>query len=207
MARIKEIDRGGQSKRKRRPVIYLVCEGEETEIRYFKYFRTRNSRIDIIPVTSKQKSALGLVRKAEKTLGDKDFFPDLGDKLWCVFDCDANINYDLIKAKNMAKQKGYEIAFSNPCIEIWFLFHFLLPGSPLLNCEAVIDMLEKKTSLKNYKKSQDVFKVLQPFLNNALSRAEKRRSKLDKDHIEELSRESNPFTSIDVLVRYLIANR
>ena len=207
MARIKEIDRGGQSKRKRRPVIYLVCEGEETEIRYFKYFRTRNSRIDIIPVTSKQKSALGLVCKAEKTLGDKDFFPDLGDKLWCVFDCDANTNDDLIKAKAMAKQKGYEIAFSNPCIEIWFLFHFLLPGSPLLNCEAVIDMLEKKTPLNNYKKSQDVFKVLQPFLNNALSRAEKRRSKLDKDHIEKLSRESNPFTSIDVLVRYLMANR
>lgn len=207
MARIKEIDRVGQGRRKRRPVIYLVCEGEETEIIYFKHFRTRNSGIDIIPVPSKQKSAVGLVRKAEKSLGDKDFFPDLGDKLWCVFDCDANTNDDLIKAKAMAKQKGYEIAFSNPCIEIWFLFHFLLPGSPLLNCEAVIDVLEKKTPLKNYKKSQDVFKVLQPLINEALSRVDKRRSKLDKEHIEELSRESNPFTNIDILVRYLMANR
>lgn len=35
MARIKELDRSSKGKRQRRPVIYLVCEGKETEIRYF----------------------------------------------------------------------------------------------------------------------------------------------------------------------------
>lgn len=207
MARIKEIERSSKGNRKRRPVIYLVCEGEETEIIYFKHFRTRNSGIDIIPVTSKQKSALGLVRKAERTLGDKDFFPDLGDKLWCVFDCDANTNDELNRAKAFAKKMGYEVAFSNPCIEIWFLYHFMSPGRPLPDCEAVTDVLEKQTPIRGYKKSQDVFKALLPLINDALSRAEKRKSILDMEHIEEVSRESNPFTNVGNLVRCLIANK
>ena len=207
MARIKEIDRGSQGRRKRRPVIYLVCEGEETEIIYFKHFRTRNSGIDIIPVPSKQKSAVGLVRKAEKSLGDKDFFPDLGDKLWCVFDCDANTNDDLIKAKAMANQKGYEIAFSNPCIEIWFLYHFMSPGSLLPDCNAVIDVFEKKTELKNYRKSQDVYEILKPLMQSALEHVAKRANKLRKEKTELISRESNPFTNVDVLVKYLLEKR
>lgn len=160
MARIKELDRSSKGKRQRRPVIYLVCEGKETEIRYFKHFRTRNSGIDIIPVTSKQKSAVGLVRKAEKTLGDKDFFPDLGDKLWCVFDCDA-----------------------------------------------VIDVLEKQTKLKNYRKSQDVYEILQPLMQSALERVAKRTNKLQREKTELISRESNPFTNVNFLVKYLIEKR
>lgn len=207
MARIKELDRSSKGKRQRRPVIYLVCEGKETEIRYFKHFRTRNSGIDIIPVTSKQKSAVGLVRKAEKTLGDKDFFPDLGDKLWCVFDCDANTTTDLQTAKDMAKKMCYEIAFSNPCIEIWFLYHFMSPGSPLPDCDAVIDVLEKQTKLKNYRKSQDVYEILQPLMQSALERVAKRTNKLQREKTELISRESNPFTNVDFLVKYLLEKR
>ena len=207
MARIKELDRNAKGKRQRRPVVYLVCEGQETEIRYFRHFRTRNSRIDIIPVTSKQKSALGLVRKAEKTLGDKDFFPDLGDKIWCVFDCDANTTEDLRKSADMAQKMGYEIAFSNPCIEIWFLYHFIAPGRPLQDCDTVINELVKQDSMKNYRKSQDVYETLLPLLESALKRVAKRTEKLEKEQIEKLSRESNPFTNVDQLVSYLLAKR
>ena len=36
MGRIKEIDRRASGRRRRKPVVYLICEGSETEIRYLK---------------------------------------------------------------------------------------------------------------------------------------------------------------------------
>ena len=52
MGRIKEISRRSVHVRKRNPVVYLICEGSETEIRYFKRFRSRGCNIDIIPISS-----------------------------------------------------------------------------------------------------------------------------------------------------------
>ena len=43
MGRIKELSRKPALTRKRNPVVYLICEGSETEIRYFKRFRSRGS--------------------------------------------------------------------------------------------------------------------------------------------------------------------
>ena len=45
MGRIKEISRKSAHTRKRNPVVYLICEGSETEIRYFKRFRSRGCNI------------------------------------------------------------------------------------------------------------------------------------------------------------------
>ena len=49
MGRIKEVERRSFGSRKRNPVVYLICEGSETEIRYFKKFRSRECHIDIVP--------------------------------------------------------------------------------------------------------------------------------------------------------------
>lgn len=38
----KEYDPNKAGRRKRRPIIYIICEGKETEIKYFKHFRSRN---------------------------------------------------------------------------------------------------------------------------------------------------------------------
>lgn len=52
MGRIKEVERRSFGSRKRNPVVYLICEGSETEIRYFKKFRSRDCHIDIVPIPS-----------------------------------------------------------------------------------------------------------------------------------------------------------
>ena len=46
----KEYDPNKGSRRKRRPIIYIICEGKETET---KYFRSRNCLVDIVPISSK----------------------------------------------------------------------------------------------------------------------------------------------------------
>ena len=92
MKRTKEIGRKSSGKRRRKPVVYLICEGSETEIRYFKKFRSRECNIDIIPIPSQYKSADKLVQKAKATIGFSPYYPDEGDMIWCVFDRDDNTN-------------------------------------------------------------------------------------------------------------------
>ena len=144
MGRIKEIERKASGLRKRKPVVYLICEGSETEIKYFKKFRSRECNIDIVPIPSQYKSADKLVQKAQATIGYSPYYPDEGDIIWCVFDRDDNTNAMLSKAKQMAIKEGYQIAFSNPSFEVWFLVHFNNQTTPVENCEVAIKLLKKR---------------------------------------------------------------
>lgn len=100
MGRIKEISRKSAHTRKRNPVVYLICEGSETEIRYFKRFRSRGCNIDIIPISSQYKSADRLVQKAKATMGNNPYYPEDGDSIWCVFNRDDNSNEVLLVPNN-----------------------------------------------------------------------------------------------------------
>ena len=105
MNRAKEINRNSKH-RKRNPVVYLICEGSETEIRYFKRFRTRYCHIDILPIPSQYKAADKLVQKVSSTLGTNPYYPDEGDQIWCVFDRDENTDEMLKKAETLANKNG-----------------------------------------------------------------------------------------------------
>ena len=172
MARIKEIGRKPSGRRKRKPVVYLICEGSETEIRYFKKFRSRECNIDIVPIPSQYKSADKLVNKAQATIGHSPYYPDEGDMVWCVFDRDDNTNAMLSKARQTAIKEGYQIAFSNPSFEVWFLLHFNNQTTPVENCEAAIKLLKKKGRLEQYEKNKDVDQIIvclrQTFLSHQL---------------------------------------
>ncbi|MDO4608871.1 MAG: RloB family protein [Clostridia bacterium] len=121
----KEYNPDRADRRKRKPIIYIICEGSDTEILYFKHFRTRNCLVDIIPMSSKDTAAQMIVKNARRQLSQADYFPKDGDQLWCVFDCDTNKNPQLSEAEEYAHQKGYKIAYSNPCFEYWYLLHFV----------------------------------------------------------------------------------
>lgn len=203
MGKIKEIERRASGRRKRKPVVYIVCEGEETEIRYFRKFRSRECSIDIVPVPSQYKSADKLVQKARSAIGYSPYYPDEGDVIWCVFDRDDNTDAMLSKAKQVATKEGYRIAFSNPCIEIWFLLHLTDRAAPVENCEAAIRLLKEKGRIGQYEKNSDVYELLKPLQEAAIARAGKRVVTLQAEHVEILSRESNPVTTVAELVKFL----
>lgn len=169
IGRIKEIERKKSGRRKRNPVVYLICEGSETEIRYFKKFRSRECNIDIVPIPSQYKSADKLVQKARATIGYSPYYPDEGDIIWCVFDRDDNTNAMLSKAKQVAIKEGYQIAFSNPSFEVWFLLHFNNQTTPVENCEAAIKLLKKKGRLEQYEKNKEVYEQLKPLRKQPLT--------------------------------------
>ena len=207
MARIKEYDRRSGKKRKRNPVVYIICEGAETEPRYFRAFRTRYCNIDIIPLSSSYKSADSLVRKTKSTLGENPYYPDEGDAVWCVFDCDENTNEMLRSAKVLADKSGYRIAYSNPCFEYWYLLHYAEHSGYLENCDAVIRQLQIKGRLQGYSKADDLYPVLLPMQPDAIKRAEKRARDVSKEYGFLLRRETNPVTNVYELVEFLNEKR
>lgn len=202
MGRIKELDRG-KVKRKRNPVVYLICEGSETEVRYFKRFRSRGCHIDIIPITSQYKAADKLVQKARATMGHHPYYPDDGDVIWCVFDRDDNTDEMLRRASQLAEKEGYFLAYSNPAFELWYLLHFQEQTTPVADCNAIIRQLKQKDYLPQYEKNRDVYEQLLPLQKSALSRAKKRMQRLKAENDEILCRGSNPVTTVAELVEYL----
>ena len=207
MGRIKEISRKPVRGRKRNPVIYLICEGEETEIRYFKRFRSRGCHIDIIPISSQYKAADRLVQKARATMGTKPYYPDEGDVLWCVFDRDDNSEEVLRKAKKAATREGYKLAYSNPSFELWFLLHFINQRAEVSDCHALIRLLRQPGRLEQYEKNQDVYDQLESLQEKAIGRARKRIHELEEEQKEIISRQGNPVTTVSELVEYLNSRR
>ena len=116
----KEYDPNKVKRRKRKPIVYIICEGKETETLYFKHFRSRNCLVDIIPISSKHKAAEHLVKHAKALISQADYYPKDGDQLWCVFDCDDNKDSELQAAISYAEKHGYKIAYSNPAFEYVF---------------------------------------------------------------------------------------
>ena len=202
MARIIERKRGTGS-RSRRPVIYIICEGSETEVNYFRRFRTRHSNVDIRPITSKHKSALHLVERVTGTIRQEPYYPEDGDQIWCVFDRNGNTNEELKKAEAIAKRRGYSIVFSNPAFELWYLLHFADQKSYIADADAVIAKLRNDGCLPNYSKSTDYYDTLLPMRQQAVDRA----LALQEYHVSKkiplLHCDSNPCTTVAQLVELL----
>lgn len=207
MRRIREISRKPVRGRKRNPVAYLICEGTETEIRYFKRFRSRGCHIDIIPIPSQYKAADRLVQKARATMGTNPYYPDEGDVIWCVFDRDENSDEALQKAKHTAAREGYQLAYSNPSFELWFLLHFVNQRTEAADCQALIQMLKQPGRLERYEKNQDVYDQLEPLQEKAIERAKQRIHVLEEEREEIICRRSNPVTTVAELVEYLNSRR
>lgn len=69
-----------------------------------------------------------LVRQAidDRTEDLKDAAKDRGkeyDEYWCVFDVDEHPK--LLDAIALAAANGIKVALSSPCLELWFLIHFV----------------------------------------------------------------------------------
>jgi len=107
--------------RETRKRFLIICEGEKTEVNYFKAF-TVPKKIEV-RVKGEGKNSLSLVEKAIKIIDNvnKD---DSFDQIWCVFDKDNCSKEQFNQAEGLAKQKNIKIAYSNEAFEIWFILHF-----------------------------------------------------------------------------------
>ncbi len=102
------------------PVVFIFCEGENTEIDYFNSFRIRTVKIRSIGIG---KNPAKLIEKASRII-KAERYEEGSDQKWCVFDKDDIPSNDFDNAVLSALNNGFKVAWSNQSFEYWFLLHF-----------------------------------------------------------------------------------
>ena len=143
--------------RKRRKRILIVCEGTQTEPRYFTWL-CRHWRLkvttDVEVVGEKCGNApisvveCAVDRKKKAKRQDERAGFDRKEAgfahVWCVFDVEEKgKNESIHRARNKAKDNEVECALSNPSFELWFLYHYEETSRPFKNAKEVIKALKK----------------------------------------------------------------
>lgn len=99
-----------------KPVILIVCEGENTEPSYFKQFRLSSATIKSV---GEGENTISLVQRTGQ-IANQGFY----EQVWCVFDKDEIPDEKFNRAISMAKENEYGVAYSNQAFEYWIILHF-----------------------------------------------------------------------------------
>lgn len=152
---------------------YIFCEGEQTEPQYFNGFKRLIEDnpiykdmvlIEIEPCAAETMRVIGMAEKyVAKNKIDKG-------QIWCVYDKDSFPAGDFNGVVNRANQLNqqnpnlqYHCAWSNECIEFWFLLHFAYYTANNHRTEYISFLNDKFKELglgKYQKNMENIFDIL-----------------------------------------------
>jgi hypothetical protein len=118
------------ARREPRKRLLILCEGVETEPRYFEALRqklrTQLIEVRILGAGADPRTVvlrgIELRKEAEAEADRLRDSNQLWDEIWCVVDVDDHKT--LKTAKEHAEREGIHLAISNPSFELWALLHF-----------------------------------------------------------------------------------
>lgn len=108
-------------------LIIIAAEGEVTEKLYFNGIayspNYKNSKVHVEVLSrddagSDPKTCLRSLNKCKA-----EYSLNKNDELWLVCDVDRWGDKNLSEVNRLCHQKGYRLAVSNPCFELWLLLH------------------------------------------------------------------------------------
>jgi hypothetical protein len=110
-----------------RPQLLVFVEGLRTEVQYINFWYRRNRARVLVDIAERHGTPMTLVQAAvdAKRTEQREERRDRGrahDEYWCVFDRDEHPQLD--EAIKLARENGINIVMSNPCLELWFVWHF-----------------------------------------------------------------------------------
>ena len=168
MPRPKDYER--RADRRSAQVFVIACEGEKTETLYFEHFTQGLRRVRVVPLATGKdglSSPAHLLERLSQKIGE---FPDA--QAWLVFDTDHHFADNNRRGTqtvfDKARQKNFQIAVSNPCIELWFLLHLEDVAAP---CDETHCTARLKELLSGYNHDRYRPEELRSGLADAIERA------------------------------------
>ncbi|RYE75669.1 MAG: RloB domain-containing protein [Myxococcales bacterium] len=171
------LDRSVQQRDAR--LFWLIVEGAETEPTYFRSLEARGLlpthrvKLQVLSPPNNASAPLHLEALAEDTMARVRREPM--DEVWLVFDVDLQSGSNRVRqiheVDQFARQKGWGIAVSNPCFEVWYLLHLTDDLSSINHsCASVETALRRE--LGSYSKRTTPARCLeQEALTSAIARA------------------------------------
>lgn len=208
MAGLKELSSRRPTSRSPKPVYLVVCEGRnETEYNYLLNFKVRESKIIIDPVKCEATDPQSMLRKAHLNYSAKGLSKANGDKAFCLIDVDNNQEKAALLNTLEAKYPNIKIIRSNPCIEVWFLFHVQPNPKSLRDGDAA--KTELKNIFNNYSENYDIFKKEQ-LINQqteiAIQNSQNKKTIYTNAGYSGFTIDQNPYTDMDVLISAIKVN-
>ncbi len=188
-------------KRQRSPILLLVCEGKnKTERKYFSHYKVRELPYRLEIRDSEATDVMGMARRAANLYKEYQMDPKIGDLVFCLIDLD--LRRDKYDAYLKAQQRYPQIKFivSNPCFEIWLLYHFT--ENPKAECSSQAVKEQMKKYVPDYNEAMDVYEQydLQDKYAVAINRSEKKNAHYEADKILV---DCNPYTEVQDLILFL----
>lgn len=187
----------------------IVCEGTKTEPNYFNATKNKISKDNrekiSIKVIGKGRGTISLLEEAIKEVKKSLNYIS---NVWLVYDRDEfteeSFNEVVQKCKELNKVSStiYHPIWSNECIEIWFLLHFIKIKSSIGRKECIKKLNEifKKNNLGKYLKNDEgLYDKLRPYLNDAIANAKW----LENQYIDKIPSKMNPCTKVYELIELL----
>ncbi len=147
----------------------IICCGI-TESNYLKAFISKH-QLGIKVIDEGKKAPSTIIKKLIRNHSDKRNSP-----IYIVCDKDRFSIEKSEKIINEHSAKNIKIILSNPCFELWLLLHLKTCGKNLdtKECQHIWKKTFKKLFGKKYKKNEkQIFKLLEPKLNNAIKNSKK----------------------------------
>lgn len=191
---VERMQPGRRGRRGRRPVegralrrrFLIVCEGEVTEVAYFKAFPV--SREIQVVVRGEGKNTTSLVAAAVHHAGEAVREQEPFDDVWVVYDLDDfgdelfNRANDEIRTLDSQRSERWQAAWSNQAFELWYVLHFQFFDSKLhrhLLNEKLGELLRQTGHRAQYRKNDlGLYEILNPLQQQAIMYARK----LERDH-------------------------
>lgn len=105
----------------------IACEGTKTEPSYFAPFNEIDRiKVRLLENKARKTAPSHILQRAKHYIAEEGLNEEYGDSLWCVIDVDKWPT-EVIKALGVfcLQTPNCHIAVSNPCFEVWLLYHKL----------------------------------------------------------------------------------
>ena len=123
-------------------LIIIAVEGNRTEKQYFSIFRKTRSQIKILSSDDNRSAPEYVLDRLISY--KKEYDLDDNDELWLMIDVDRWGDRKLSEIAMHANQRGFDMAVSNPCFEVWLYLHFSFISGNISNCGRVKQILKNK---------------------------------------------------------------
>jgi hypothetical protein len=132
----------------------IATEDTHAPDRYFRIFMDGRIHVLVLPTEGGRSAPEHVLTRLDDYVKEFDLMED--DERWLMLDTDHWVepnhiaNFNLVCAQ--ATQKGFKLAHSNPCFEIWLLFQVtdLDAGDQFKRCKEAVQRL--KDTLGKYSK-------------------------------------------------------
>lgn len=165
---------GADIKRKKpdlnlKKVILIVCEGEKTEINYFKTLKEFLGLTSVHIKSSPHPSPTKIIKYAIQQAKEINEY----DEIYCVFDRDTHSDFDI--ALKLVDKNHLKAIVSDPCFEFWILLHFVKITPNVSASESPCKALQAHKAfidnLPNYSKDYDFTSIIVNHLDAAIINA------------------------------------